>query len=216
MTGQPWVARVVGCIALVVAGCTGGGAADEARVEAVSMRVEDLPPEWRPSPPGPPDTSVETEGDNSRFAQCVGRPEPKTVRTATVASPRYRIEDRSWASSAVQTVKTVAIANDDFAALEGNRAVGCLRQRLQAQLDRESTPGNAPERFTVERLPGIAVGDRTVAFRAVIHYRGSTAYLDVINVQKDKVELSASFFNRGEPFPAEFERSVLAKMVDRA
>ena len=180
------------------------------------MRVDDLPPEWRPSPPDPPDASVETEGDNSRFAQCVGRPEPKVVRTATMASPRFRIDDRSRASSAVQTVKTVTIANDDFAALEGNRAVGCLRQRLQAQLDRESTPGNAPERFTVERLPGLAVGDRTVAFRAVVSYRGSTAYLDVVNVQKDKVEVAATFFNRDSPFPAEFEQSVVAKMVDRA
>jgi hypothetical protein len=35
-------------------------------------------------------------------------------------------------------------------------------------------------------------------------------------VQKDKLELTATFFNRGSPFPPEFERSVVAKMLARA
>jgi hypothetical protein len=176
------------------------------------MRAEDLTPEWRA---GAPDTSFESEGDASRFAQCLGRPEPKTVRTATIASPRFELGD-SRASSTVQTVEKVSIATDDFAALEGNRAVGCLRQRLQAQLDRQATPGNAPQRIVVQRLPGLDVGQRTAAFRAVVTYPSGDAYLDVVNVQKDKLELSATFFNRSAPFPADFERSVVAKMLSRA
>lgn len=201
-------------LAVTLAGCRGGGSsADRERVEAVSMRAEDLTPEWRPSPP---DTSVETEGDASRFAQCLGRPEPKTVRTATVASPRFEVADRSRASSTVQTVKKADIADDDFAALEGNRAVGCLRQRLQAQLDRESTPGNAPQRIVVQRRPGPDVGGRTSAFRAVVTYPSGDAFLDVVNVQKDELELTATFFNRSGPLPDDFERSVVARMVARA
>ncbi len=201
-------------VALALSGCSGDDAsADEERVAAVNMRAEDLPPEWRPSPP---DTSFESEGDASRFAQCVGRPEPKVVRTATVASPRFHLDDRSWASATTQTVRTPAIAADDFAALAGNRAVGCLRQRLQAQLDRESTPGNAPERIVVERLPALDLGDRTAAFRAVVTYPSGPAYLDVINVQKDKLEVSATFFNRSVPFPPDFERDVVARMLARA
>ena len=200
--------------ALALSGCTGdGSSADEERVAAVNMRAEDLPPEWQPSPP---DTSFQSEGDASRFAQCVGRPEPKVVRTATAASPRFHIDDRSRASATVQTVRTVAVADEDFAALEGNRAVGCLRQRLQAQLDRESTPGNAPQRIVVERLPALEVGERTAAFRAVVTYPSGPAYLDVVNVKQDKLEVSATFFNRATPFPADFERSVVAKMLARA
>ncbi|HEV3400191.1 MAG TPA: hypothetical protein VG078_00065, partial [Acidimicrobiales bacterium] len=127
----------VALAAILLGGCTGDDAsADRERVEAVTMRAEDLTPEWRPSPP---DTSMESEGDASRFAQCLGRPEPKTVRTATLASPRFEVADRSRASSTVQTVKSADIAEDDFAALEGSRATGCLRQRLQAVFDREST-----------------------------------------------------------------------------
>ncbi|HEX2274939.1 MAG TPA: hypothetical protein VHG90_13785 [Acidimicrobiales bacterium] len=206
-----------GTLAVVLAatllGCTGdGAAADRERVEAATMRAEDLTPEWRASPP---DTSVESEGDASRFAQCLGRPEPKTVRTATMASPRFELGDGSRASSTAQTVKEVAIATDDFAALDGNRAPGCLRQRLQAELDRQSTPGNAPQRIVVQRLTGLDVGPRTAAFRAVITYPSGDAYLDVVNVQKDKLELQATFFNRVSPFPPDFERSVVAKMLAR-
>jgi hypothetical protein len=200
--------------AILVGGCTGDGAsADRERVEAVTMRAEDLTPEWRPSPP---DTSMESEGDASRFAQCLGRPEPKTVRTATLASPRFEVTDRSRASSTVQTVKSADIAEDDFAALDGSRATGCLRQRLQAVLDRESTPGNAPQRIVVERLPGIDVGARAAAFRAVVTYPSGEAYLDVVNVQKDELEVTATFFNRENPLPADFERTVVTRMLARA
>jgi hypothetical protein len=211
---RPGPVVVLLALVLAAAGCTGGdSSADRERVQAATMRAEDLTPEWRA---GPPDTSFESEGDASRFAQCLGRPEPKTVRTATMASPTFQLGDASRASSTVQTVKRVSIATDDFAALEGNRAVGCLRQRLQAQLDRQSTPGNAPQRIVVQRLPGIDVGQRTAAFRAVVTYPSGDAYLDVVNVQDDKLELSATFFNRSTPFPADFERSVVAKMLARA
>lgn len=202
-------------LALMGGACMGksGAEKDEARVKAATMRLDDLAPGWVPAPP---DTSTEKEGDRSRFAQCVGRPEPKTVRTAMVASPQFHVEERSRASSDIQTVRTAAIAADDFAALEGTRAVGCLRQRLGAQLDRESTAGNAPQRFAVERLPGLNLGDRTVAFRAVITYRTHTEYLDLVNVRKDRLEIAASFLNRDAPLPAELELSVLAKMLERA
>ncbi len=201
-------------LAAILAGCTGDDSSDDReRVEAVTMRAEDLTPEWRPSPP---DTSVESEGDASRFAQCLGRPEPKTLRTATLNSPRFEVADRSRASSTVQTVKSADVAEDDFAALGGNRATGCLRQRLQAVFDRESTPGNAPQRIAVERLPGIDIGARTAAFRAVVTYPSGDAYLDVVNVQKDELEVSATFFNRGAPFPADFERTVVNRMLARA
>lgn len=203
---------VAAALAVALLGCSDDSAADRKRVEAVSMRAEDLAPEWRPTPP---DTSVETEGDASRFAQCLGRPEPKTVRTATVASPRFEVGDQSRASSLVQTVKEASVATADFAALDGNRAVGCLRQRLQAQLDRQSTPGNAPRRIVVQRLPGLDVGARVAAFRAVVTYPGGDAFLDVVNVQKGDLELSATFFNRSSPLPADFERSVVARMLAR-
>jgi hypothetical protein len=208
----------LGAVALILAvalsACRGGdSSADRERVEAASMRAEDLTPEWRPSPP---DTSVEAEGDASRFAQCLGRPEPKTVRTATMASPRFEVPDRSRASSTAQTVKKASIANEDFAALEGNRAVGCLRQRLQAELDRQSTPGNAPQRIVVQRRPPLSVEARTAVFRAVVTYPSGDAFLDVVNVQKDELELTATFFNRSSPLPDDFQRSVVARIVARA
>jgi hypothetical protein len=97
------------------------------------------------------------------------------------------VADRSRASSTVQTVKSADIAEDDFAALDGNRATGCLRQRLQAVFDRESTPGNAPQRIVVERLPGIDVDARPAGFRAVVTTPSGDAYLDVVNVQKEEL-----------------------------
>ena len=208
-----WAVAGVVAVALLGAACTSDADRGKAEVEAATLRIEDLPPGWVASPP---DTAVENEGDASRFAQCVGRPEPKTVRTATEVSPQFHVEERSRASSTVQTVRNLDIVRDDFAALDGDRAVGCLRQRLRAQLDRQSTPGSAPRDVTVARLPGLAAGEGTVSFRATITYPTSTAYLDLVNVRMGKLEMSVAFFNQGEPFSADVERSVLTRMVDRA
>jgi hypothetical protein len=215
-------------LALLVGACSGGGGggkaggpehskADQAKVDAISLRMSDLPPEWASSPPTDP---VAEEGDDSRYAECVGRPDPKTVRTATVASPQFHVDERLRAASTVRALPTAVTAKEDFDAQEGARGLPCMRQRVQGQIDRQSRGGSAPASFTVERLPGLSFGDRTVGFRATLVYppgQGvAKGHLDFVNVLRDRIEISATFFSAPDPFPPDLERDVVAKMVARA
>lgn len=223
---------LVAALALAVAAvaCTGGGSAskdktgtfpstaktsasDDALVKKVVLRIEDLPPEWAALPPADP---VGQEGDNSRYAECVGRPDPKTIRTATVDSQQFHVEERMRAVVTVETMPDVATATDDFAAQEGDRGLPCLRQRYQNQIDRQTDAGK-PRSFTIERLPPPTYGDKTLAFRLVLTYAGDApnGFLDVVNVRKGRFELSFAFLNAQQPFPADLERDAVTKVVAR-
>ncbi|MFN2608822.1 MAG: hypothetical protein ABR511_13190 [Acidimicrobiales bacterium] len=227
------MAAVVVASAAVVAGaaCRGGGgstggaagthrsAGDQAKVAAVNLKLADLPPEWASSPPADP---VGEEGDTSRYAECVGRPDPKTVRTATADSPQFHVEERMRAASTVQAMPTAAAANGDFTAGQGDRGLPCTRQRVQNLLDRQSSAGTAPSSFTIDRMAGASYGDQTVAYRVVFSYptvRGAAAhkgYLDLVNVRKGRLELSFAFLNDSQPFPADLERNAVRTVVGRA
>jgi len=223
------VAAVLAFLALLGACTSGGGpkdktgtfpstaktsASDDAVVKRVVLRLDDLPPEWAASPPADP---VGQEGDNSRYAECVGRPDPKTIRTATVDSPQFHVEERSRAVATVESMPDDRTAIDDFAAQAGPRGLPCLRERYRNQIDRQ-IDANKPESFTIDPLPTPTYGDTTQAFRIVLTYPGSLpkGHLDVVNVRKGRLEISFALLNAQQPFPADLERDVITKVVARA
>jgi len=177
----------------------------------------DLPPEWSQAPAPDP---VGAEGDDSRYSECVGRPDPKTVRTASHGSEEFRLGDGMRITSIAQTMRDVAAAKADLAARQGDRGVPCLRQRLRNELGRQSTAGSAPTSVTVERLPGLEFGDGTAAFRATVAYPPGdsgpkTTYVDLVYVRKAAVEIAVTLTSVQQPFLADLERDVLTKVVGR-
>ncbi len=106
-----------------------------------------------------------SEGDDSRLAACVGRPDPKTVGKAVSRSDEFRLGDTLQVMSTVLAMPDEAAARADLAALRGDRAVPCLRLRLTGAIDRKSAGGKAPASVTVDPLPGLDLGDEAVAFR---------------------------------------------------
>lgn len=204
-------------LALALGACSSGDGSEKL-VKEVNLTQADLGPEWTEAPR--PDT-VGEDGDDSRFAACMGRPDPKTERTADADSPEFRLDDRLRVMSSVQTMPSEGVAVADLAAAEGDRGLLCMRQRISGQLNRTAAAGEAPERFTVDRVTDLDVGDDTAAFRAELIFppeNGSprTGYLDVVLVRSGKVEVAMTLFSAAEPFPADVERELLNKVVSRA
>jgi len=207
----------------VVAGLLAGacssdsGSAAKAAVKKVTVERIDLPPEWtQVAAPDP----VGAEGDESRFAECIGRPDPKTVRKAKYASDEFRMGDAMRITSVAQTMPDEATAKADLAAQRGDRGAPCLRSGLKNALDRRSVAGNAPESVTVDRLPGLDVGDESVAFRGTLTYPATdtgpkTAYVDVVYVRKGALEIAVTFSSTQQPFSTDLERDLLTKVVGR-
>lgn len=198
--------------------CSSGNGAAKALVKAVNLRRLDVPPEWSESPRPDP---VGEEGDDSRYSACIGRPDPKRVRTAGADSAEFHLDNRLRAMSSVQTMPGQGTAKADFVAQRGDRGLSCLRQRIRDQFNRAGAAGNTPGRFTVDRVSGLEVGEETVAFRAELTYppiNGDphTGYVDVVHVRKGKVEIALTLFSDRQPFPDELERGLLTKMVSRA
>jgi hypothetical protein len=201
----------------LLGGCSGGSDAAKAAVKNATVESADLPADWTRSPAPDP---VGTEGDDSRYSACIGRPDPKRVRTATSDSDEFRQGDATWVTSRTLTMPDESVAKADFDARRGDRAVPCLRNRFRNELDRRSVAGSAPQSVTVDRLPGLDFGDETVAFRATLTYPAGdtgpkTTYVDVVNVRKARVEIVVTLSSTQEPFPADLERDVVTRMVAR-
>jgi len=208
----------VAATGLLFGACSSGNGAAKVAVKKATIELTDLPPGWSPSPA--PD-SVGTEGDDSRYGECLGRPDPKTVRTASQVSDEFRHGDGMRITSRTQTMRNVAAAKADLAAQRGDRGPLCLRQRLRNQVDRSAVGGDAPESVTVDRLPGLDIGDETVAFRATLNYPAGdagpmTTYVDFVTARKGKLEVAMTFSSAQQPFPTDLERDVLNRVVGRS
>ncbi|MGI9022814.1 MAG: hypothetical protein ACR2HV_06215 [Acidimicrobiales bacterium] len=205
-------------VVVALGACRDDNAPNKALVKAVNLTRADVPPEWAESPRRDP---VGEDGDDSRYAACVGRPDPKNERTADADSVEYHLEDRLRAMSSAQTQPSVEEAVADLAAQRADRGLSCLRQRFKGQLNRNSTGGDAPESFTVQRIPDVGVGDESVAFRAELVYPSKNgnqpkAYIDVVTVRTGRAETVFTLFSAGQPFPADLARDLMTKVVARA
>jgi hypothetical protein len=237
-------ARLIAAAALVVAaGCSGGGSGhgggggqssaqsgggaqatpttgargDQAIAQDANLRLSDFPAEFQ-STPVPADAAAASEQDDIAFADCMGRPRPDQIRTATANSPDFSAQDTRRASSTVQLVKTEAIASDDYAALRGDRALTCVKQQIDGEFARQL--GASAPTTTIERTTLPQFGDDTIAFRMVgtgqVQGQTVVTYLDLTFVRKGRAEISGGFINRATPFPADLERTLLQRMVGRA
>ncbi len=205
-------------VGLLLGACSGGGdSAAKTAARKATVERTDLPPDWTQ---GPAPDLVGSEGDDSRFAMCVGRPDPKTVRKADVQSDEFRSGDTLQVTSTVRAMPDDASARADLAALRGDRAGPCLRVRLTGAIDRQSAGGKAPASVTVDRLPGLDVGDEAVAFRAKLTTPAGdgdpkTTYVDVVQVRKGKLEIALTLTSAGQPFPADLQRDLLNRIGAR-
>lgn len=223
-------ALLAGTVLVVAVGCGGGDdeggaepaeratSSDEETVQAANLRLTDFPPGWERSPAAVrrPDSP-----EDVRFSECMGRPPSRENRTALADSDDFSTGRFTRANSSAQAVRTEEIAREDFAALRTERALPCLRERLDAQLASQQPAGGPPfQQQSLTRLDIPNVADETVAFRVTVSAPsvepGATLYIDQVFVRKGRVELSTSFVELDGPFSAELAQSLLGKVAARA
>lgn len=223
------LARLTAATALVVlAACSSPGGmdnstastkptSDQGRADYANLKVTDFPTEWK-STPVPAETTAANAANERAFAQCMGRRPPDEDRTVVVYSPDFSAADTRRVASSVQLAKTIEIAQADFQAQRGDKAVGCQKSQLESEFRRQ-LPTAAPQ-LTVDRLDIPLFGDEVVAFRADVTSVAEgvqvRTLIDMVFVRKGRTEISASFVNRTSPFPQDLQRSLLQRMVGRA
>ena len=196
-----------------------GATVDDDKAQAANFRLSDFPPGWErePAPLNPPDNA-----DDRRFSECMGRPPAVDLRTAIADSDNFSTGDFTRANSSAQVMRTEEIARDDIAALKSEKAIPCLRERLNAELATQSPPGSPPfELRSLDRMDVPAdLGDDAVGFRATVtappRGAGAVLVIDQVFVKKGNMEVSTSFIEPERPFAADLEETLLRKLVERA
>ena len=229
MTRRKLIPNLAVLLAVVLVGCGGGdggeadeGAAaptvDEDIAQAVNLRLTDFPGGWERQPAAlrRPDSP-----EDLRFSACMGRPPARELRTALADSDNFATGQLTRANSSVQVMRNAQLAQDDLAALRTPVAIPCLRERLDTQLATQNPPNGPPyQQRALERLESGNVGDEAVAFRATVAAPSvsptAVLFVDLVFARKGRVEVSTSFVDLDQPFPADLSRSLLAKLLERA
>ena len=197
----------------------GPGTGDQAVVARANLVISDFPTEWK-STPLPADAAAINAQNDRDFADCMGRPRPEEIRTATADSLDFSAADTRRASSSVQTVKTVDIAKDDFVALRSDRGSSCLKTQMDKEFARQLPVSGAQTKTVIEKVDLPQFGDETVAYRVtatgVVDAQQVITVIDLVFVRKDRAQLSGAFINRTLPFPQDLEKTLLQRMVGRA
>lgn len=197
---------------------TTGRATDQERAERVNLRLADFPPEWRMTPV-PPETAAAAEANGRTVAECLGRPPPEDIRDAIARSPDFSAAETRRATSSVAVMRTVEVAEADFAALRSDRGPPCHQAQVLAEFRRQR-PEAAPPVVKTEPVDVPRLGDDTVAFRTTAAFAGEGAavrtVIDEVFVRKGRTVIAAAFVNAGSAFPAALEQTLLQRMADRA
>jgi hypothetical protein len=195
-----------------------GNASDDEIARAANLRLTDFPPGWQRSPAAVrrPDSP-----EDVRFTECMGRPPSRENRTALADSDNFSTGRFTRANSSVQVVRTEDIAREDLAALRTDRALPCLRERVEAQLAAQQPSGAPPfQQQSLNRLDVANVADETVAFRVTVSAPsvepGATLTIDQIFVRKGRVELNTSFIELDGAFSTDLAQTLVQKMAARA
>lgn len=217
-------------LALVLAACGGGGGgggedvldggngvltADEELAVAVNLVLTDFPQGggWSRQP-APID--VVGDEDDRRFAACMGRPPADELRSALADSDAFSTSSGTQASSSVQVMREEAAATADFQALAGDRAVGCIQERLDTQFERDLGRRPDPAARTTSRTtvpPSLA--DDAAGFRYVVE-AASRLVVDNYFVRVGRAEIALGVVSRGGPVDTALVAALLERMVTRA
>ena len=221
---------VVAVLVLTLVGCGGGGRGvdedavgpvpatgkegDTARARTLVMQQADMPAGWR----GAAHTETPLEKTRAKeLAQCLGRPDPESARSARVYGPDLSMGQMQVSSSAT-VLNSADDAKADLAAVRGPKYGDCVVTAFRVDLQRQA-PEARVERVASEPLPVESFGDGSVGIRltADLVYADRTDHLfaDLVYISKDRSTVSATFFSFHQPFPASLEQSLVSRMGNR-
>lgn len=184
------------------------------QLDALVLRLSDFPAGWTSEPA---DEDEEAEQTGEEVEDCLGI-EVDDDERPEADSPEFSQGQLTQVSSSVSLAPDAASVDAEFAVLQGPRLLDCMRQEFDAAAGGDAELAFAPS--TAERLDFPDVGDGTVASRlttaVTVGGQQIPIYADLVFVRKGLAELSFSFVNAGEPFPAALAADLVAKVLARA
>jgi hypothetical protein len=192
-------------------------AADQARAGELVLVTADLPSGWTvelAEPDDPSDTSDE------ELAACAGAPDPNTTETATVHGSTFRMGGLVSVSSTATFVKTLADAQADVAAIEGDKFIPCaeagLTKSLQAEFEGQEV---VVESLRVSAIMVPSVGQETLGFRVEMRLSvegdAQLFFTDLVFIADGRAELSLEFFRADQPFDPALRDELIGKVGDK-
>ena len=189
--------------------------ADLARARQLLVRLSDLPGGWTGNPH---EKSPEDERSEGELRACLGvEREPR--RTADLSS-----DDFSTAQAQVTSRATLAPTADDarreFAATSRPEFPRCLADVTRRRAGPAGASGAGGNDVTVVPLPVPPLADGLSAHRLTVARATaqgpSVQYVDLFVLLAGRAQVSVNFITVQSPPSPELERSVMARVADRA
>jgi len=191
---------------------------DGVRAKSIVLTDSDFPSGWTGAAhtQDPSDKAFER-----RISACAGMTDTKG-QTADDFGRDHSLNG-AQVGSEVAFFKTVALARQDFGTVNNQRLLGCIRSALidllRAVLAKQGVRGATINSVNLGRTPVARYGDQSAALRLTVSVSvaGQTLHFfqDIVGIQKNRAEITASFFNIGSPLPAALESTLVARLAAR-
>jgi hypothetical protein len=180
----------------------------QARAKAINVKLADLPAAgWKAKAAGP-DTGTPRCSDYNPDQSDL-------TENGNVASPQFTLPSTSFVSSSTSIFKTAAQGRTAYARVVRPKLPKCLAELFQK--------GAAPARVTVVSAavkPFPKLAERSNAYRIAAGVRTSAGtipvYLDVVVMNRGKVDVVIFFAGITQAFSEPFQRSLAARVAARA
>jgi hypothetical protein len=187
-----------------------------AQARAINFTATDFPGGWTSSPSNNQSGSAE----DAKLAACAGAPSPASSDVADVYSADFTSQGLD-ASSDVTVLRTAQLAQEDLAAIRGDRALACFRQLLPELATADAPPNSQLAVDSVERLSVPSYADRSFGYRVAFTLQAAGTgpvhgFADIIGFLHDRYEVGGNFLGIDTPFPASLEQSLMAKLLARS
>jgi hypothetical protein len=177
------------------------------------LKLADIGSGYKQTPYQP---TAQSAQDDAALNECIGRPPSPIHQTAKVFSMQFSQGDTLAILASITFVDTARTANADIEALRGARAEKCIKQSFLEQYRR--TGGQAT--VSVHPLAPSPTGNEpSASYRIKILAQTANGtipeFLDLVQVIKDRAEVSATFQDVNQPVPASIEHRAMSAMLGR-
>jgi hypothetical protein len=160
--------------------------------------------------------TAQAEHDDAALNACIGRPPSALHQTAKVFSKQFSQGDAQTILASITFVDTQRTAQEDLAALRGQRAKQCIRRSLLAQYER--TGGHATVSIaSLDPSPTANAPSANYRLKVLAQISGGTipVFVDIVQAIKGRAEVSASFMDVNQPVSFLIEQHAMSAMLGR-
>jgi len=188
-------------------------ATDMRAARAAILKLADVGSTYKETPYQP---TAQSAQDDAALNSCIGRPPSPVHQTAKVFSMQFSRGDTLTILASITFVDTLETANADIVALRGLRAEKCIKLSLLEQYRR--TGGQAAVSIN-PLVPSPAGNEPSANYRIKVLAQTANGtipeFLDLVQVIKDRAEVSATFQDVNQPVSASIERRAMSAMLGR-